>query len=84
MRRTIEWERAHPPDPDTSDPQEALHAAVADALRGDADLTSTMNAILRSSLDVQDVSITDTSGVILVSTNPDDINQRAPTRAACA
>ncbi len=73
--------RAHPPDPNTSDPQEAFHAAVADALRGNEDLVSTMNSIIRSSLDVQDVRITDTTGLILVSTNPDDINQHAPPRA---
>jgi signal transduction histidine kinase len=73
--------RAHPPDTNTSDPQEAFHAAVADALRGNDDLVSAMNAIIRSSLDVQDVTVTDASGLILVSTNPDDINQHAPPRA---
>lgn len=74
--------RAHPPDTNIPDPQEAFHAAVADALRSNEDLTSGMNAILRSSLDVQDVSITDASGLILVSTNPDDINQHAPARSS--
>ena len=76
--------RANPPDANAPDPQEALHAAVADALRSNEDLTSAMNAILRSSLDVQDVSITDTSGLVLVSTNPDDINQHEPARASFA
>lgn len=74
--------RAHPPAPNTTDPQEAFHAAVADALRSNDDLISAMNAIIRSSLDVQDVSITDTQGITLLSTDPDAINQRAPYRAS--
>jgi len=75
---------AHPPDPNAADPQEAFHSAVTDALRSNEDLVSAMNAIVRSSLDVQDVSITDTEGTTLLSTNPDDLNQHAPARTGFA
>jgi len=74
--------RAHPPDPGTADPQEALNAAVADALRSNDELMSVMNAIIRSSLDVQDVSIADAQGVTLLSTDPDAINQHVPYRTS--
>ena len=76
--------QAHPPDPNTADPQEAFNSAVTDALRSNEDLISAMNAIVRSSLDVQDVSITDTQGTTLLSTNPDDLNQHAPARTGFA
>ncbi len=69
--------RANPPA-DTSDA--ALHAAVADALRDYTALTDVMNAIVRYSLTVQDVSVTDAQGIILVSTDPDAVGQRAGPR----
>jgi signal transduction histidine kinase len=76
--------QAHPPDPDAADPVAARHAAVADALRGNNELLNTMYTINRSSLDVQDVSVTDADGVTLVSTDPDAINQHAADRASFA
>lgn len=69
--------RASPPT-DASD--EALHAAVADALRNYTALTDVMNAIVRYSLTVQDVSVTDSQGIVLVSTDPDAVGQRAGPR----
>src|SRR6185437_8856352 len=76
--------QAHPPDPDAADPVAARHAAVADALRGNNELLNTMYTINRSSLDVQDVSVTDADGVTLVSTDPDAINQHTADRASFA
>jgi signal transduction histidine kinase len=63
--------KANPPT-DTSD--EALHAAVVDALTTRPALADVMNAIVRYSPDVQDVSVTDAHGMTLVSTDPDAVN----------
>lgn len=64
--------RANPPS-DFSD--EGLYAAVADALRNYQPLTDVMNAIIRYSPTVQDVSVTDAQGVIIVSTDPGEVGQ---------
>ena len=73
--------RANPPV-DRSD--EALHAAVTDALRERSALADVMNAIVRYSPTVQDVSVTDAHGMTLVSTDPDAMNQPAPFRFSLA
>jgi signal transduction histidine kinase len=76
---------AHPPPavtPEGSDPDAQLHAAVLDALRSSDDLSRAMNGIVRYSLTVQDVSVTDASGLTMVSTDPDALNQRAPFRTS--
>jgi signal transduction histidine kinase len=74
--------RAHPPvpaaSPDAS--EDALHAAVMDALRSSDALMNAMNGIVRYSPTVQDVSVTDAHGFTLVSTDPDAVNQRAAYR----
>jgi signal transduction histidine kinase len=74
--------RAHPPpatlSPDTYD--EALHAAVMDALRSNDDLMNAMDGIVKYSPPVQDVSVTDAHGFTMVSTDPDAVNQRAAYR----
>jgi len=64
--------RANPPA-DLSD--EALYASVVDALRNYQPLADVMNAIVRYSPTVQDVSVTDARGVIVVSTDPDEVGQ---------
>ncbi|HMG02269.1 MAG TPA: ATP-binding protein [Edaphobacter sp.] len=64
--------RANPPS-DLSD--EALSAAVGDALRSYQPLADVMNAIVRYSPTVQDVSVADAHGTIIVSTDPDEVNQ---------
>jgi signal transduction histidine kinase len=69
--------RANPPS-DLSD--EALSAAVADSLRNYQPLADVMNAIIRYSPTVQDVSVTDAKGLIVVSTDPDAVNQSAAHR----
>lgn len=73
---------AHPPPanlpPDQAD--DALHAAVLDALRSNDDLLSAMDGIVRYSPTVEDVSITDAHGFTMLSTDPDALNQRAPYR----
>lgn len=69
--------RASPPSNVSDD---ALHAAVADALRNSHPLDDVMNAIVRYSPTVQDVSVTDAHGVTLVSTDPDAVNQPASHR----
>src|ERR1700712_3304060 len=69
--------RTNPPV-DRSD--EALHVAVTDALRSYKPLADVMNAIVRYSPTVQDVSVTDAHGLTLVSTDPDTLNQQSTYR----
>jgi signal transduction histidine kinase len=69
--------RAHPPVDRTD---EALHAAVTNALQSQTALADVMNAVVRYSPTVQDVSVTDPQGLTLVSTDPDALNQQAPHR----
>jgi signal transduction histidine kinase len=66
--------RANPPV-DRSD--EALHAAVTDALRSYQPLNDVMSSVVRYSPTVQDVSVTDAHGMTLVSTDPDAVSQPA-------
>jgi signal transduction histidine kinase len=73
--------RANPPR-DRSD--EALRVAVVDALRSQTALQDVMNAIVRYSPTVQDVSVTDAHGMTLVSTDPDALNQPAVFRFSLA
>ncbi len=73
--------RAHPPAMRTD---VAFHTAVADALRGHDPLADTMNAIVKYSPTVQDVSVTDAHGLTLVSTDPDALNQQEITRTSLA
>jgi signal transduction histidine kinase len=86
--------RAHPPLADLPrdnagpildyDPEAALHAAVLDALRSSDALSEVMNAIVRYSPTVQDVSVTDAHGFTMVSTDPDALNQPASFRTSFA
>ena len=73
---------AHPPEPSLSHDAyyEALHAAVLDALRSSDDLTNAMDGIVSYSPAVLDVSVTDAHGFTMVSTDPDEVNERAPYR----
>lgn len=73
--------KAHPP-PDRS--EEALHTAVVDALRASDALADVMNAVVRYSPTVQDVSVTDAHGLTLMSTDPDALNQQATFRMSLA
>jgi signal transduction histidine kinase len=73
--------KAHPPA-DLSD--DALHAAVLDALRSSDALLSMMNGIVRYSPTVEDVSVTDAHGFTMLSTDPDALNQRASWRMSFA
>jgi signal transduction histidine kinase len=86
-RQVVETDlSAHPPvrrSPDQS-VDDALQDAVVDALRSSNDLMSTMNGIIRYSKTVQDVSVTDAHGFTIVSTDPDEVNQRAPYRDSFA
>ena len=66
--------RANPPVDRSS---EALNAAVVDALRSQGALQDVMNAIVRYSPTVQDVSVTDAHGMTLLSTDPDALNEPA-------
>lgn len=59
---------------------EALHAAVTSALQNNQALADVMNAIVRYSPTVQDVSVTDARGLTLVSTDPDAINEQSTYR----
>ncbi len=65
--------RANPPE-DRS--EEALASAVTSALRDSQALADVMNAIVRYSPTIQDVSVTDAHGKTLVSTDPDMPNQQ--------
>lgn len=57
-----------------------LYPAVKMALRDNAALADLMNAIVRYSPTVQDVSVTDARGRMLVSTDPDALNEVIPPR----
>jgi signal transduction histidine kinase len=77
-RQAVEVElSAHPPQDST--PQ-AFQAAVADALRTYQPLLDTMDAFVRYSPSVQDVSVTDARGTTLTSTDSSMWNQRAAAR----
>ncbi len=69
--------RANPPA-DRS--EAALRSSVILALRSNDSLLHVMNAIVRYSPTVQDVSVTDATGTTLLSTDPDVIGQRTPVR----
>ena len=71
--------RAQPPA-DSS--EEALHAAVTNALRSHPPLIDTMQSFVVYSSSVQDVSVTDAHGLTLVTTDPEELNQQAPGRMA--
>jgi signal transduction histidine kinase len=73
--------RANPPN-DLS--EEALHTSVVGALRSQTALQDVMNAIVRYSPTVQDVSVTDAHGTVLVSTDPDTLDQKMPFRFSLA
>lgn len=61
---------------------EALHTAVTNALQSQTALADVMNAVIRYSPTVQDVSVTDANGMTLVSTDPDAVDQPIPTRVS--
>jgi len=71
--------RAHPPAEMTD---RALHDAVRDALRSQDALMDVMNAIVRYSPTVQDVSVTDAFGMTLISTDPDAVDKSFPFRTS--
>ena len=52
-----------------------LMKTVSTVLRGDDRLQAQMGAIVRYSLTVQDVSVTDARGIVLTSTDPDAVDQ---------
>ena len=64
----------HPP---ANGSEEAVIAAVSTELREDDALQSLMRSIVRYSLTVQDVSVTDAHGFTLASTDPDAVGQPA-------
>ncbi|MGO4209532.1 PAS domain-containing sensor histidine kinase [Terriglobus sp. 2YAB30_2] len=70
--------REHPPA-DNSD--EAFQSAVANAIRGYQPLADEMNAIVRYSPPVQDVTITGVHGIVLSSTDPTLLDQQFPYRS---
>jgi signal transduction histidine kinase len=70
---------SHPPADGTD---AALFTAVGQVLRSDEALRELMESIVRYSLTVQDVSVTDAAGLTMVSTDPDALNQRAPFRTS--
>lgn len=77
-RRALESDLAETPLPDRS--EAGLFASVAHVLRNDAGLNALMDSIVRYSLTVQDVSITDARGLTLASTDPDALDQPASER----
>jgi signal transduction histidine kinase len=82
LRKAVETGlRANPPV-DKSDA--ALHEAVVYALRSQTALSDVMNTIVRYSPTVQDVSVTDASGMTLVSTDPDAVDEKAVFRFSLA
>jgi len=77
-REALESGLAERPPADAS--EAALFRSVGEVLRGNAALQSLMQSIVRYSLTVQDVSVTDAHGVTLVSTDPDALGQPAAYR----
>jgi signal transduction histidine kinase len=75
VRQAVETELPLKPPADRSD--EAFQAAVADALRSHQPLIDTMNSLVRYSPLVEDVSVTDSRGLTLVSTDPVMLDQQA-------
>jgi signal transduction histidine kinase len=68
--------------PPLEDAQDAFEAAVTEVLREDPGLKALMEAIVRYSPTVQDVSITDAHGLTLASTDPETLNQPASARTS--
>ena len=64
---------------DASDPK-AIRAAVSSALRSDANLTALMNSAISYSPTVFDVSIADSEGRGLLSTDPSNVDHLLPHR----
>ena len=79
-RQAIENGLRENPPTDRSD--DAFQEAVSDALRSHQPLSDTMEAIVRYSPTIQDVSVTDAHGQTLVSTDPDTLDQPAPIRTS--
>ncbi len=67
----------HPP---VEESDEALHAALADALRSHKALQDTMDSFVLYSSSVQDVAVTDEHGQVLATTDPQMWDQLMPTR----
>jgi signal transduction histidine kinase len=82
MRKAVETGLRSNPPIDRSD--EALQAAVVNALRSQTALSDVMNTVVRYSPTVQDVSVTDAHGMTLVSTDPDAVGQPAVFRFSLA
>ena len=79
-RQAIEVGLKENPPYDASD--QAMAAAVTAGLRAHEPLADTMNAIVRYSPTVQDVSVTDARRVTLVSTDPDMLDRMAVERVS--
>ncbi len=79
-RQAVEVGLTANPPTDTS--PEALQAAVADALRTHKPLMDTMDSFVRYSPSVQDVSVADSHGRTLVSTDPQMWNQPTTARVS--
>ena len=69
--------RANPPLDMTP---ESLNDAVVNALRSQTALMDVMNAIVRYSPTVQDVSVTDAHGMTIISTDPGTVGKSFPFR----
>ncbi|MDE3105001.1 MAG: two-component sensor histidine kinase [Acidobacteriota bacterium] len=77
-RQAVEVGLRIAPPVDRSDA--ALREAVTDALRSNNALADVMNGVVRYSPTVQDVSVTDANGLVLVSTDPDAVGQQMGSR----
>ena len=78
MRRSEAW-RPHSRPVNANDP-DALRAAVAKALRSDTALTALLNSAIRYSPTVFDVTIADSEGRGLLSTDPTNLDHLVPQR----
>lgn len=73
LRHALETGLTHDPHPGASEAE--LMTAASAILRNDEALQAQMGGIVRYSLTVQDVSITDSRNIVLSSTDPDAVNQ---------
>jgi signal transduction histidine kinase len=82
VRQAVETGLRENPPPDLSD--ETVEASVRDALQANTALTGEMDAIVRYSPTVQDVSVVDAHGVTVLSTDPETEGERAQVRQSFA
>lgn len=71
----------HPPADST---RVAFEQAIQDTLQANSDVTGTLNNYVRYSLDLEDAFVSGASDVVLVSSNPAEVDRPVPKRSSFA